>query len=118
MRTSSSADLFKQLDAADSDHDQLDHEQIAEFFASIRSGSLQGLVRSRPELAMQQTPIIIEANACACAQFFAFLLIARAMDFAGAQLRLNIDANYIKWMMTTYRNSRALKCYERFLYDQ
>ena len=43
MRTSSSADLFEQINAADFDHDQLDHEQIAEFFASIRSGSFKDL---------------------------------------------------------------------------
>ena len=33
MSTSSSADLFEQLDA-DSDHDQLDHEHITKIFAS------------------------------------------------------------------------------------
>jgi len=34
------------------------------------------------------------------------------MYFADTQLRLHIDADYNKWMKTTYRISRALKCYE------
>jgi len=118
MRTSSSADLFEQLDAADSDHDQLDHEQIAEFFAS------SGVVRCKDLYVVDQSwryskrPSLSKQNACACAQCFVFLVTARAMDFADTQPRLQIDADYIKWMTTTYRISQALKCYERFLYDQ
>ena len=111
MSTSSSADyLFEQLDA-DSDHDQLDHEQITEFFAPIRSGSLQGHVFDQ-SWRYSKRPSLSKQNARACAQRAVILVIARAMDFADTQLRLHINADYNKWMKTTYRISRALKCYE------